>query len=347
MKFVDEAIIEVRAGDGGNGCVSFRRERFIPRGGPDGGDGGRGGSIYLEAVQDLNTLADFRHTRRFAAAAGKAGKGRQMSGRAGADLMVRVPVGTLISSEETGECLGDLARAEQRMLVARGGRGGLGNSHFKRATNQAPRRATAGTPGERLTLRLELKVLADVGLLGMPNAGKSTLLRAMTAARPRVADYPFTTLYPHLGVARVEASRSFVVADIPGLIAGAAQGAGLGTRFLRHLARTRLLLHLVDVARTDQDADPGADVRTLEQELSCFSSALAQRERWLVLNKLDQIPAVEHQAVQQQMVRHLGWEGPVFGISARTGDGCAFLCQRIMAFLETRSADSLAEEALR
>ncbi|MDN5849860.1 MAG: GTPase ObgE, partial [Nitrococcus sp.] len=340
MKFVDEAIIQVRAGDGGDGCVSFRREKYIPRGGPDGGDGGRGGSIYLEATEDLTTLADFRHTRRFTAAAGAAGKGRQMSGRAGVDLMVQVPVGTLVTAEETGECLGDLTRAQQRLLVARGGRRGLGNCHFKRATNRTPRRATAGTPGERLVLRLELKVLADVGLLGMPNAGKSTLLRAISAARPRVADYPFTTLYPHLGVVRVESSRSFVVADIPGLIAGAAQGAGLGTQFLRHLARTRLLLHMVDVARTDQDADPAEDVRMLEQELNCFSSALAQRERWLVLNKLDQIPADEHQALQQRMVRHLGWVGPVFGISARTGEGCEFLCHRIMAFIETRPADT-------
>ncbi|EAR20912.1 Obg family GTPase CgtA [Nitrococcus mobilis] len=347
MKFIDEATIQVRAGDGGDGCVSFRREKFIPRGGPDGGDGGRGGSVYLEATEGLNTLADFRHTRRFVAAAGEAGKGRQMSGRGGADLMVRVPVGTLVTAEETGECLGDLIRAEQRLLVARGGRGGLGNCHFKRATNRAPRRATAGTPGEHLALRLELKVLADVGLLGMPNAGKSTLLRAISAARPRVADYPFTTLYPNLGVVRVEPTRSFVVADIPGLIRGAAQGAGLGTRFLKHLARTRLLLHVVDMARIRQDVDSAEDVRVLEQELDRFSGELARRERWLVLNKLDQIPAAEHQSLQQRMLQRLGWDRPVFGISAKTGEGCEFLCRRIMAFLQTRSADSAAEEVPR
>ncbi len=347
MKFVDEATIQVRAGDGGDGCVSFRREKFIPRGGPDGGDGGRGGSVYLEAVEGLNTLADFRHTRRFVAAAGEAGKGRQMSGRGGVDLMVRVPVGTLVTAEETGECLGDLVRAEQRLLVARGGRGGLGNCHFKRATNRAPRRATAGTPGERLALRLELKVLADVGLLGMPNAGKSTLLRAVSAARPRVADYPFTTLYPNLGVVRVESTRSFVVADIPGLIRGAAQGAGLGTRFLKHLARTRLLLHVVDVARICQGIDSAEDVRVLEQELDRFSSELACRERWLVLNKLDQVPEAERLSLQQHMLQRLSWDRPVFGISARTGEGCEFLCRRIMAFLEARSAGSAEEEALR
>lgn len=347
MKFVDEVTIQVHAGDGGNGCVSFRREKFIPRGGPDGGDGGRGGSVYLEASEDLNTLADFRHTRRFAAAAGEPGKGRQMSGRSGADLMVQVPVGTLVTAEETGERLGDLTRDEQRLLVARGGRGGLGNCHFKHATNRAPRRATPGAPGERLALHLELKVLADVGLLGMPNAGKSTLLRAISAARPRVADYPFTTLYPNLGVVRVELTRSFVVADIPGLIAGAAQGAGLGTRFLKHLARTRLLLHLVDIARTQQGADPAEDVRTLEQEFDRFSTELAQRERWLVFNKLDQIPAAEHQALQQRIVQRLGWNGPVFGISARTGEGCNALCRRIMTFLETQPTAGSTQEAPR
>lgn len=347
MKFVDEATIYVHAGDGGNGCVSFRREKFIPRGGPDGGDGARGGSIYLEASGGLNTLVDFRHRRRFVAAAGESGKGRQMSGRSGADLIVAVPIGTLVTAEETGECLGDLIRDGQRLLVARGGRGGLGNCHFKRPTNRTPRRATAGTPGERLSLRLELKVLADVGLLGLPNAGKSTLLRVISAARPRVADYPFTTLHPHLGVVRVESARSFVVADIPGLIRGAAQGAGLGTRFLKHLSRTRLLLHLVDVTRTGPAEDPAENVRAIEQELAQFSTDLSQRERWLVLNKLDQIPAAEHQSLQQRIARHLGWEGPVFGISARTGEGCEFLCQRIMAYLQSRTADVSVEEALR
>ncbi|HET8701910.1 MAG TPA: Obg family GTPase CgtA, partial [Nitrococcus sp.] len=309
--------------------------------------GGRGGSVYLEASQSLNTLADFRHTRHYAAAAGEAGKGRQMSGRSGADLMVQVPIGTLVTAAETGERLGDLTHAEQRLLVARGGHGGQGNCHFKRPTNRAPRRATAGTPGERLTLHLELKVLADVGLLGMPNAGKSTLLRAISAARPKVAEYPFTTLHPHLGVVRVESTRSFVVADIPGLIEGAAQGAGLGTRFLRHLARTRLLLHLVDLARIEQGADPAEDVRLLEQELDRFSPDLARRERWLVLNKLDQIPAAEHRLLEQRIVQRLGWDRPVFGISARTGAGCRDLCRRIATFLEARPVAGSAQEALR
>lgn len=348
MKFVDEATIHVHAGDGGNGCASFRREKYIPRGGPDGGDGGRGGSIYLEATEGLNTLVDFRHKRRFVAAAGESGKGRQMSGRSGADLMVPVPIGTMVTAEETGECLGDLIRDAQRLLVARGGRGGLGNCHFKRPTNRAPRRATAGTPGERLTLRLELKVLADVGLLGLPNAGKSTLLRAISAARPRVADYPFTTLHPHLGVVRVESSRSFVVADIPGLIRGAAGGAGLGTRFLKHLSRTRLLLHLVDVARAcPPDEGPVEDVRVIEQELAQFSTDLSKRERWLVFNKLDQIPAAEHHRIHERLVHRLGWEGEVFWVSARTGEGCAFLCQRIMAHLQARAANASVGEALR
>lgn len=346
MKFVDEATIQVHAGDGGDGCVSFRREKFIPRGGPDGGDGGDGGSIYLEATEGLNTLVDFRHIRRFAAEKGESGRGRQMTGRSGADRVVQVPIGTVITATETDEVLGDLVCAEQRLLVARGGRGGRGNCHFKSATQRAPRKATRGTPGERLTLHLELKVLADVGLLGMPNAGKSTFLRSVSAARPRVADYPFTTLYPNLGMVRVESNRSFVLADIPGLIAGAAKGSGLGIRFLKHLARTRLLLHFVDIARIQEGADPVEDVRTIERELDGFSSDLAQRERWLVFNKLDCLPASERHAVQQQIVQRLGWQRPVFGISAMTGEGCEGLCRRIMARLDTLAASVRTREAL-
>lgn len=339
MKFVDEAIIQVKAGNGGNGCVSFRREKYIPRGGPDGGDGGRGGSVYLEAREGLNTLADFRHTRRFAAGRGENGKGRQMSGRSADDVVLGVPVGTIVGDVETGEILGDLTHHGERLMVAEGGRGGLGNVHFKSSTNRAPRRSVPGTPGERRELRLELKVLADVGLLGLPNAGKSTLIRAISAARPKVADYPFTTLYPNLGVVRVGASRGFVIADIPGLIEGAAAGAGLGVRFLKHLARTRLLLHVVDVARLYEDADLAADVKSLARELAAFSPELAARERWLVLNKMDLIPPDERGAIEATLVTRLGWSGPVFHVSGQTGEGTERLCQRIMSRLEEIGPD--------
>lgn len=343
MKFVDEVTIKVAAGDGGNGCVSFRREKFIPRGGPDGGDGGDGGSVWLEADEGLNTLADFRHTRSFAAQRGENGMGRQMYGKGGDSITIRVPVGTVVTDVDTDEQLGDLTRHGQRLLIARGGKGGLGNVHFKSSVNRAPRRATPGTPGERRELRLELKVLADVGLLGMPNAGKSTFIRAISSARPKVADYPFTTLYPNLGVVSVGVNRSFVVADIPGLIEGAAEGAGLGVRFLKHLARTRLLLHLVDAAPLDPDHDPVRDVRALEEELGKFDPELAQRERWLVLNKLDLLPADAREAQVAGLVERLGWQGPVFAISALSGEGTVQLCQQIMNALERMREQDTAD----
>ncbi len=343
MKFVDEVTIKVAAGDGGNGCVSFRREKFVPRGGPDGGDGGDGGSVWLEADEGLNTLADFRHTRSFAAQRGENGMGRQMYGKGGDSITVRVPVGTVVTDVDTGEQLGDLTRHGQRLLVARGGKGGLGNVHFKSSVNRAPRRATPGTPGERRELRLELKVLADVGLLGMPNAGKSTFIRAVSSARPKVADYPFTTLYPNLGVVSVGLNRSFVVADIPGLIEGASEGAGLGIRFLKHLARTRLLLHLVDAAPLDPDHDPVRDVRVLEDELVKFDPELAQRERWLVLNKLDLLPADAREARVAELVERLGWQGPVFAISALSGEGTVQLSQQIMNALERMREQDTAD----
>src|SRR5690554_6303722 len=290
MKLVDEAEITVTAGKGGNGCVGFRREKFIPKGGPDGGDGGDGGSVWLQADENLNTLVDFRHQRRFQAEKGEGGMGQQKYGKGGDDLTIVVPVGTVVTNVDTDEVIGDMTEHGQRLLVARGGKGGLGNMHFKSSTNRAPRQSTPGEPGEERLLRLELKLLADVGLLGFPNAGKSTLVRAVSAATPRVADYPFTTLYPNLGVVSVEPHRSFVIADIPGLIEGAAEGAGLGIQFLRHLSRTRLLLHLVDVFPYGGASDPVEDVRTIEAELRKFSPELAARERWLVLNKVDLLP---------------------------------------------------------
>ncbi len=333
MKFVDEALIRVEAGDGGNGCVSFRREKYIPFGGPDGGDGGNGGSVFLEADSGLNTLVDFRHTRRFRAQRGENGKGRDCTGKSSEDLVVRVPVGTAIVDDDTGEQLGDLVEPGARLCVAQGGKGGLGNTRFKSSTNRAPRKATPGTPGEQRALRLELKVLADVGLLGLPNAGKSTLIRTVSAARPRVADYPFTTLYPNLGVVRVDSERSFVVADIPGVIEGAAEGAGLGLRFLKHLARTRLLLHLVDLFPFDA-SDPAANARTIAEELQKFSPELAARERWLVFNKTDLGDAEQVEAAMAATLQSLDWSGPVFAISAQTGHGTRELVAAIMAHLE-------------
>ncbi len=330
MKFVDEASIQVIAGDGGNGCVSFRREKYIPRGGPDGGDGGHGGSVWLQADSGLNTLADFRHSRRFAAERGQGGQGRQMSGRSGEDITVLVPVGTLIRDAETEEIMGDLTRDGERLCVAQGGRGGLGNIHFKSSTNRAPRQSVPGTPGERRTLALELQLLADVGLLGLPNAGKSTFLRAVSAARPRVADYPFTTLYPGLGVVRIDAGASFTVADIPGLIEGAAQGAGLGIQFLKHLSRTRLLLHLVDAAAVLEGRDPATEARTLVNELAAYSAALAERERWLVVNKADLFAADDLAEQVEQLRATLAWQGPLYVISAATGSGVEALCQAVM-----------------
>ncbi|HHO67648.1 MAG TPA: Obg family GTPase CgtA [Gammaproteobacteria bacterium] len=344
MKFVDEATINVKAGDGGNGCVSFRREKYIPRGGPDGGDGGDGGSVWLVADSGLNTLADFRYARRFEAQRGENGRGRNCTGAGGEDKLIRVPAGTLVYDDETGELMGDLVADGQRLLVARGGFHGIGNARYKSSTNRTPRQFKPGTPGEARRLRLELKLLADVGLLGKPNAGKSTLIRAISAARPRVADYPFTTLHPNLGVVRVAEHQSFVVADIPGLIEGAAEGAGLGVQFLKHLSRTGLLLHLVDVSPFD-GSDPVEDVRIIAHELEKFSDELAGRERWLVLNKIDLLDEAERDARCDDIVRRLDWQGPVHRISAIAGLGTDALVHAIMARLEQRRHDAAVQAA--
>ena len=331
MQFVDEVTVTVQAGKGGNGCLSFRREKFVPKGGPDGGDGGDGGSVTLRADKDLNTLADFRYQRKFRAETGEDGRGRNCSGRGGEDRFLDVPVGTTIVDCDTDEILGDLTEAGQTLVVAQGGFHGLGNTRYKSSVNRAPRQTSSGTPGEQRQLRLELKVLADVGLVGLPNAGKSTLIRAMSAARPRVADYPFTTLVPNLGVVSVAAHQSFVVADIPGLIEGAAEGAGLGIRFLRHLVRTRLLLHLVDPMPWD-DADPVDSVRVISRELERFSPTLAERERWLVINKIDGLPDSEEEC--ERIRQALDWQGPVFMVSALSGQGVESLAQAVMRWLE-------------
>jgi GTP-binding protein len=320
MKFVDEARIEVRAGRGGHGCVSFRREKYIPKGGPDGGDGGDGGSVWLEADPGLNTLADFRHARLFQARNGQPGQGRQRTGRSAEDVVVAVPLGTIVRNVETGETIGDLTQPGERLLVARGGTGGKGNIHFKSSVNRTPRQHTEGTPGEARELDLELRVLADVGLLGFPNAGKSTLIAAVSRARPRVADYPFTTLHPNLGVVRLEPGRSFVIADIPGLIEGASEGAGLGHRFLRHLRRTGLLLHLVEI-RPPDGTDPATQVRALERELARFDRSLADKPRWLVVTKIDQLPEDRRIAEAERLVADLQWTAPWFAISAVSGQG--------------------------
>jgi GTP-binding protein len=334
MKFVDEAQIKVVAGAGGNGCVSFRREKFIPLGGPDGGDGGAGGSVWIIADEGLNTLIDFRHQRVFRAQRGEGGSSRQCTGADGDDIVIRVPVGTVITTVETEETIGDLTEHGQKVLVAKGGIGGRGNIHFKSSTNRAPRRATPGTPGEERQIKLELKLLADVGLLGFPNAGKSTFIRAVSAARPRVADYPFTTLHPNLGVVRVERERSFVLADIPGLIEGAAEGAGLGIRFLKHLARTRLLLHLVEMVPPGPDADPATQVRTIAAELKKYDPKLSKRPRWLVLNKMDLLPEEARDAAAKAIVRKLRWKGPWFMVSAATGEGTREVCLKVMQYLD-------------
>jgi len=334
MKFVDEVRIHVAAGRGGNGAASFRREKFVPLGGPDGGDGGKGGSVVLVGDAALNTLVDFRFKRRFQAERGEDGSGAQCSGRSGEDLALRVPVGTVVHDADNGEVIGDLTRDGQRLVVARGGQGGLGNTHFKSSTNRAPRRAKPGTPGEERELRLELKLLADVGLVGLPNAGKSTLIRAVSAARPKVADYPFTTLYPSLGVVSVGLGRSFVMADIPGLIAGASEGAGLGHRFLRHLERTRLLLHVVDVLPLLGHGDPVEGFQIIEQELTRYSERLAGRERWVVLNKVDLVEPQVRSVHCREILTAIGWEGPVFEVSAATGEGCQRLAYALMERLE-------------
>jgi GTP-binding protein len=335
MKFVDEATITVHAGNGGNGVVSFRREKYVPFGGPDGGDGGDGGSVVVAGDSGINTLADFRFQRRFRAENGAAGAGRNCTGKSGADLVVQVPVGTAVFDQGTDELIGDVVEPGQRLLVAHGGVGGRGNTRFKSSTNRAPRRCTPGTAGEVRQLRLELRLLADVGLLGLPNAGKSTLIRAVSAARPKVAAYPFTTLHPGLGVVSVGPHRSFVMADIPGLIEGAAEGAGLGIRFLRHLQRTRLLLHVVDVAPPDPDADISSSARAIVSELERFSEALAARPRWLVLNKIDLLDRQQRRRRRAEIVAALKWQGPIFEISALARDGTDRLCGEIMTFLET------------
>jgi len=337
MKFVDEAIIKVDAGDGGNGCVSFRREKYIPRGGPDGGDGGDGGSVIFIGEQGLNTLADFRFTKHFRAERGKNGKGRQCYGRGGEDKIVQVPLGTMVYDTDTEELIGDVTKQGQTLKVCQGGFHGLGNIHFKSSVNRTPQQATNGTEGEVRRLRLELKVLADVGLLGMPNAGKSTFLTRVSAARPKVADYPFTTLHPNLGVVDVGTHQSFVVADIPGLIEGASEGIGLGIKFLKHLARTRLLLHIVDIMPPEGSNDPVADARGLVGELKSFSSDLEALPRWLVLNKIDLVMDEEREQLCNDIVAGLNWEGPVFRISSATNEGVQDLVYTIMHHVEAQA----------
>jgi GTPase len=339
MKFVDEASIQVVAGDGGDGCVSFRREKYIPFGGPNGGDGGDGGSVYLVADVNLNTLVDFRYQRIHRAKRGGNGMGKDMTGRSGEDLLVRVPVGTRVFDAETEEAIGELLDDGQRVLVAQGGFHGIGNARYKSSTNRAPRQFKPGTPGERRSLFLELILLADVGLLGFPNAGKSSLIRAVSSARPKVADYPFTTLHPNLGVVSLGRGRSFVIADIPGIIEGAAEGAGLGLQFLKHLSRTGLLLHLVDLAPLEGDPSPVEQVLKIEHELAAYSAELAGKERWLVLNKIDLLDPDEVIVRQADLVAELGWQGPVFAISALVGEGTQALMGAIMTAVASRRAE--------
>jgi GTP-binding protein len=334
MKFVDEVTIKVIAGDGGNGCVSFRREKFIPKGGPDGGDGGDGGSVFLVADSGLNTLVDFRHQRTHRAERGENGMGREKTGRKGVDVEIRVPLGTRVTDLETEEVMGELNRPGDRLLVVQGGFHGIGNTRFKSSTNRTPRQATHGTEGERRELLLELILLADVGLLGLPNAGKSSLISSVSSARPKVADYPFTTLYPNLGVVRVDDNRSFVIADIPGVIEGAAEGAGLGIQFLKHLSRTRLLLHLVDIVPVSEEHDPVRDVETIVAELEKYGEDLAERERWLVLTKKDLLLDEEFDELGNEFLQRLNWQGPVYAISSVTGEGTSQLVYDLMIKLE-------------
>jgi GTP-binding protein len=337
MKFVDEVRIEVTGGHGGHGCMSFRREKFVPKGGPDGGDGGRGGDVWAVADRNLSTLLDFRYVRRHHAGDGEHGTGSDCFGRGGKDIELRVPTGTLISDEETGALIADLATDGQRAILAAGGRGGLGNLHFKSSTNRAPRKRTLGQPGESRTLKLELRILADVGLLGAPNAGKSTLLAAVSNARPKIADYPFTTLKPNLGMVRLEHGKGFVLADLPGLIEGASEGAGLGHQFLRHLSRTRLLLHVIDIAPMDQDVDPVAQARAIVAELKRYDAGLHRKPRWLVLNKIDAVAgparAAAVAALRASLARRLRSKAPVFTVSAATGEGCRDLMWAVHRFL--------------
>ncbi len=343
MKFVDEATIRVHGGNGGHGALSFRREKFIERGGPDGGDGGHGGSVFLVADASINTLVDFRVARKFRADSGQGGAGRNKTGRSGADLDVKVPSGTVIHDVDTGELIGDLTEPGERLKVAEAGRGGLGNTRFKSSTNRAPRKITQGTPGESRHLALELKLLADVGLVGLPNAGKSTLIRAMSAAKPKVADYPFTTLHPNLGVVSVGPLQSFVMADVPGLIEGAAEGAGLGIQFLKHLQRTCLLLHLVDIAPMGDESKPVESVRAIEEELGKFSEDLKEKPRWLVINKTDLLVADKLDAAKDEILENLGWQQPVFLVSAATGEGIESLGQAVMRELEEMNEVKPAE----
>lgn len=345
MKFVDEAPIFVQAGDGGNGCVSFWREKFIDKGGPDGGDGGDGGSVWLEADDDLNTLIDYRYQKKYIAPSGKSGRGANCTGAKGDDLVLKVPVGTTVFDVDTDERLGDLTEDGQRLLVARGGFHGIGNTRFKSSVNRSPRQFKPGQPGEARNLKLEMKVLADVGLLGLPNAGKSTFIRAVSAAKPKVADYPFTTLVPNLGVVKVQEHRSFVVADIPGLIEGASEGAGLGIRFLKHLTRCRLLLHLVDMSPYD-GSDPAANVQAIARELEKFSPTLAGRERWLLLNKIDLLPADEVESRCQAVVDALQWQGPVYRVAAISKTGTELLCQNILESIEEQKRAEVADPEL-
>jgi GTP-binding protein len=348
MKFIDEAKIYVKAGDGGNGAATFRREKYIPMGGPNGGDGGRGGSIYVIADRNINTLVDYRYTRKFIGKRGENGGGADCYGAGGDDIVLRMPVGTVIYNLNTEEILADLAEHDQRVLIARGGKGGLGNLHFKSSTNRAPRQKTNGEQGEEFELRLELRVLADVGLLGLPNAGKSTLIRAVSSARPKVADYPFTTLHPNLGVVRVDAEKSFVMADVPGLIEGAADGAGLGIRFLKHLQRTRILLHLVDIAPIDPDSDPVRDAKAIVGELVKHDPELADKPRWLVLNKLDLIPEEERQAAVDKFLKAYKkatkYDGPVFPITAINGEGTKPLIYAIQEALEQMTRPEVEDD---
>jgi GTP-binding protein len=343
MKFIDEAVIEVHAGKGGDGVASFRREKFVPRGGPDGGDGGRGGSIYATADRNINTLIDYRYARIHRARNGDKGQGSDCYGRSAPDIELRVPVGTVITDFDTGELVADLAEHDGRALLAAGGKGGLGNLHFKSSVNRAPRQFTRGEPGVSRKLKLELKVLADVGLLGMPNAGKSTFIRAVSAARPKVADYPFTTLHPNLGVVRVDEHRSFVIADIPGLIEGAAEGAGLGHQFLRHLQRTRLLLHIVDIAPLDDtSSDPVHDAKAIVGELEKYDPELYRKPRWLVLNKVDLLPPESRDKMVRAFLRKLGWKGRTFTISALTGEGCKALTYAVMDHIDEEQRELAA-----
>jgi GTP-binding protein len=338
MKFIDEATIKVYAGDGGNGVATFRREKYEPMGGPNGGDGGRGGSIIVEADRNINTLVDYRYSRVFRAQRGENGRGSDRYGAGGEDMLLRVPVGTVISDKASEQMLVDLSEHGQKVMIAKGGNGGLGNIHFKSSINRSPRQCTKGDPGEEFELYLELKVLADVGLLGMPNAGKSTFIRSVSAAKPKVADYPFTTLHPNLGVVRVDTNRSFVIADIPGLIEGAAEGAGLGHQFLRHLARTSLLLHLVDLAPFDESVDPVKEARAIIEELRKYDEDLYTKPRWLVLNKVDMLSDVKDKV--KAFVKEFGWKDRVFAISAISGIGCKELTYAIMEHLEqTRDAE--------